>query len=460
MPRLSPGTLAVVALVALGAGLRMYGLDVQSLWHDELSTVHASQLPTLADVVRVGGAEDVHPPGHPLLVRAWTSLVGTGAPGMRASSAVAGILTLPLLAALGGRLGEGLGWRTAMVGALAWMPIHYSQELRPYAWVLLATTALLTLLVTPGRSAVREAAAIGLTAALAAWMHYFGLLAAALAIPAAALARQRRGEPWKPVVAGGLLALLVYLPWLAALTAQVERGKIWIPPVTLGRVADAFASLCQGWPVLALALWLLGMALARDRRPFGLAGAWVVALFVAAVAVSLAVLPVLTDRNLIVAFPGIAVLTAASARAIDGRVGEPVATGLLAMFLLVDLVGVRAYYTTPTKPDYRGLVAELARRARPGEPIGVGVWNRFYVDYYAPPDLVVTAHSVRKRDRAALFAQQPPVVHLAFPISERIVDRCTVQQPGYTQICEERVGWDLYRFERTAADATRTPRVE
>ena len=64
--RSSPVWLLLGLVIVAGAVLRLYGLDVQSLWNDELSSWAQSNYATLADVIELGVRNDVHPPGYQL----------------------------------------------------------------------------------------------------------------------------------------------------------------------------------------------------------------------------------------------------------------------------------------------------------------------------------------------------------------------------------------------------------
>jgi len=127
----------LVLLVALG--LRLYRLDWQSLWYDEIFAVTVSHLswPAMhAELVK----DIVHPPLHYYLLHLWMGLVGTGPAQARLLSVLFGTLSVGAIFALGRYLFDR---RTAILSALllaiSQTGIHYSQEARPYAQLLLFT---------------------------------------------------------------------------------------------------------------------------------------------------------------------------------------------------------------------------------------------------------------------------------------------------------------------------------
>ena len=58
---------ALLMVLLLGSALRIYGIDNQSFWDDELSSWVQSSVPTLTDVIEEA-RHDVHPPGHSILL--------------------------------------------------------------------------------------------------------------------------------------------------------------------------------------------------------------------------------------------------------------------------------------------------------------------------------------------------------------------------------------------------------
>src|SRR5262245_42640936 len=100
-------TLAIISLV--GAALRFYRLDEQSLWHDEAISVIVARAP-LADALhyfRGTGSNlpfEYNPPLYELLLHGWFAAFGVGGLQARLFSAVAGTASIPLVFALGARL--------------------------------------------------------------------------------------------------------------------------------------------------------------------------------------------------------------------------------------------------------------------------------------------------------------------------------------------------------------------
>ena len=65
----------LVAILLLGAGLRLVRLGTGSLWYDETVSVHLAAKSPAALIAHTAG--DIHPPGYYLLLHGWTRLAGS-----------------------------------------------------------------------------------------------------------------------------------------------------------------------------------------------------------------------------------------------------------------------------------------------------------------------------------------------------------------------------------------------
>lgn len=128
--------LTLIGLIILGSIERVYGIDRQSLWSDELFAVITSYKTNLqfiwGDLIN-----DSHPPGYVLLMYFILPLTGYSDFGIRLHALIYGILWIPLIYWLGKR------WFSAAVGLLAaalvtssYSAIYFSQEARAYSMLV------------------------------------------------------------------------------------------------------------------------------------------------------------------------------------------------------------------------------------------------------------------------------------------------------------------------------------
>lgn len=429
----------VAACVAIGAALRLYGLEVQSLWNDELSSwVKATRYASWVQLVRHGLPID-HPPGYFTLLYAWVRVAGDSAAAMRLPSALAGIALIPAMYALGRRCyGRREGVIAAALVAVAWAPVYFSQEARAYALLLLAVVgaALCLLEVVRALRAGRRprlAAAIGYVgcAAAAMYLHYFGLLFVALQAVGGALAVPWRGRAlaWLALLYAGVL--LVYLPWLPRAAVVVGGGPNWIEPPALGALwrfvrflfnrSDALAALAVAlWVALAtpaLRRWRRGDIAAGDRVTWALF-AWLLLPPAIAWVRSHVATPVFLDRTLLIVAPAAYLLVArALTQLASPRAVAPLAAALASVLLFDLLVGKR-YYVLPTKEQFREAAAYVvARDDRTEAAALLSSANPRYFDYYLARlgsprriDRMVAAPADRAAVAALAGTEGPPQV--------------------------------------------------
>src|SRR5687768_3095817 len=132
--------IAAGACVALGGLLRFYNLGAHGFWYDEIATAQVLRFGTPAETIGWVQEWGDHTPLAYLVT--WV-LRGLGGEewALRLPYAVAGVLAIAALYALARAL---LPLRAALLAALlmatAPFAVYYSQEARPYAFIILFTT--------------------------------------------------------------------------------------------------------------------------------------------------------------------------------------------------------------------------------------------------------------------------------------------------------------------------------
>ena len=229
-------------------------------------------------LVEQGIAADVHPLGYYTLLWIWQTLLGSGPSAVRVLSVILGLV----LVWVGYRLSrylfdEHIALTAALLIALSPFQVHYSQEVRMYA--LLAVLLLGATLVYGKALAKGELRYWLGFAALAAAAQYTHTLAVLYLIPLGLTPLWRR--EWinlRNTVLAGLLAMLLYLPWLIYVPSQLSRVRwaYWIPqpgPAELIRTLLVFSA---GLPVpqVVLPIVLFGTVLATSFAIWGTIRAW------------------------------------------------------------------------------------------------------------------------------------------------------------------------------------------
>jgi 4-amino-4-deoxy-L-arabinose transferase-like glycosyltransferase len=250
-------------MLGLATGLRLHGLDAQSLWYDEGWSVHLAQLPWSQALALIGSPGHTHPPAYYLLLSGWVRLWGDSVPAVRGLSVLLGVLGVGALYLLGRQLaGRRVGLLAAFLLALSPTHVIYSQETRMYA-LLMTTVTLLALLIArlaapQGRLSKAHWVLLCLVEILAIYTHYFAFFAVAALSLWYLIARlwPKRENAWPDILrwlASQALAALAFLPWLPVFFSRANEhiAEGASTPNALRFVWDTWTFLVGGHIALA-----------------------------------------------------------------------------------------------------------------------------------------------------------------------------------------------------------------
>ncbi len=408
MSTLTSRRLAPFVLILLAFALRLYRLDYQSLWRDEVDTLRFATraLPELAQNLIKPGENG---PLYFVAMRPWLMLAGPTEFALRFPSVVVGTLAVPAIYILAKRLAGG---RAALVAALlaATAPylVWYGQEAKMYAALtLLVPLALWWTTEAARRGGLWRWAVLYATTSLALYTH----ILAALIIPVQAAwlilwpSPKSRRDTW--LTAGLYLAALIlpYLPlarWQAPYWLGATQSGGALPSLSglLGVLAVAFGrgvTLVRAfWQLLpALLAFLCGIFLwtatkDRDRMTPPLASRprvtamlliWLFLPVLLIIPISLG-LPVLAERYLIWVMPAFLILAALGVVALS-QIARPLGATLLVAVLALNLTGIAAQATRPIKADYRSAMRYVNANLQTGDTLLYQIpYARYAMTYY------------------------------------------------------------------------------
>jgi 4-amino-4-deoxy-L-arabinose transferase-like glycosyltransferase len=406
--------LALFLLILLLAFvLRLYGLDAQSLWNDEGSSVALAQR-DLGTIAR-DAAQDIHPPLYYWLLSGWVRLFGTSEVAVRSLSAFLGVGLVALTFVLGRLLaGRWAGLVAALLAAIHPFQVYYSQEARMYA--LLAVLSALTFYAAlawaaadVGRTTRVWAALYVLAAAAGLYTHYaFPMVLVAVNlvllvfIAGQWVADRRPGlvqeagpaQPWLAWlwrwVVLQVVVVLLFLPWLPAAYRQLTTWPQVAASVNLNaalvEISQLFAVGPAAPPWLAALVALVVLLVVvyppgkKGRLPvlviYLAPVLWLIVPVVLILALGLYKEAYL--KFLLVASPAFCLLAGrfVAAPLRRGRRAVVLAQSVLAVFVAVFLAGASVYglvhyYTDPAyaRDDYRGIARYIEAVGRPGDVV-------------------------------------------------------------------------------------------
>jgi 4-amino-4-deoxy-L-arabinose transferase-like glycosyltransferase len=206
----------------LVAALRLFDLAQNSLWIDEYASLATARAP-LANVAQAAiGDHALNPPLYFWILHLTINTLGDGEIAIRLPSAVAGVLTTPLVWLLAREVTRSTWVANLSAFLLALNPLHlwYSQEARPYALLLCFTAAALACLAKALRTDTGWWwTAFALTSALSLLTHVFGVVPLSVGAVWVLFSRERRVA--FHFLAAAVASLIVVLPVVIMLLSAV-----------------------------------------------------------------------------------------------------------------------------------------------------------------------------------------------------------------------------------------------
>ncbi|MGI9308362.1 MAG: glycosyltransferase family 39 protein, partial [Gammaproteobacteria bacterium] len=283
--------LPLVAIILLGAALRIYNLGAESIWLDEALSWQQARLP-LNEMLR-SVAADVHPPLFALILHTTISLFGDSEFAMRLPSAFFGTVSIWLTWAVCRQLfNHQVALLAALLAAVSVFAVRYSQEIRMYSLssclALLSMLFLLRLLDANAREKTNvHTIAYCVSSTLLIYSHIYGLFIIMMQnVYVFGLLNMRPSTPLslRRWLIMQLVLAIAFLPWVSVLLDQISRTQtnFWLQKPDSGNLIETFR-LYMGSMV---ALWLSLVAVSAGfialcmRRTTNLSGshpgnAWV-----------------------------------------------------------------------------------------------------------------------------------------------------------------------------------------
>ncbi len=169
-----PRMASLLLLILLGFLFFTFRLDYQSLWYDEGFSVYLAEMGLGEITART--ASDIHPPLYYYLLHFWVLVFGSSEFSLRFPSVVFGLLTVPVIWAVGRRLlGESSGFLAAALVSISPLFLWYSQEARMYTLVtfLCLLSTYLVLRVMDGGGRTVEWTVYILASVVAVYTHFY-----------------------------------------------------------------------------------------------------------------------------------------------------------------------------------------------------------------------------------------------------------------------------------------------
>jgi hypothetical protein len=403
---------AMVAVLLLAAYLRIHDLNAQGMWGDEGWSIWLARGNTVRDLTMTMVA-DHHGPVYSVLLRAWELVAGETVLALRYITVLFSVTSIALIYKLGREmLNPAGGVGAALAFTLMDKHVVLTQEVRDYPIIFFTMIAIALFYVRwrrePGRG---NAFGFVLSTVFGLYLHYYCYMLN-IAILLHALITLRDRTRWRHFLALNALSALAFAPWLPVVVHQfvntpVDSEVLNIHGMPLDRhTVDYLTTESLGKPIALYGLLMLTGLVApafnglpgvmarvrRDRRISAalLAGLWVGVPLIITLSLH-SRYPLLTDRNISVIMPAIALLVGFGFLVFE-RYG---ALFLVTLVIVNNLLTTSAYFD---KPPWREMAAEVAPDTISGEPVLLDVEGEHAAAWYHfSLDLPVDMHEIINR---------------------------------------------------------------
>lgn len=376
----------LVLLVFIGAILRLYKLDFQSPWIDEIFTLYnCSSEKSFKEIYIFLKQSDPHPPLYYFIVHFFYLIFENTSFVARAVSAIFGIAGLFSIYYLAKELlNKKVGLIAVALLAVNYFHIYHSQEARMYGMLFFTTTmSFLYLIKFIKKPSYKSAILHAVFAALMIYTHFFALFALfAQYLILLYFIIKPFNESSKRVlilsIVSGLTTLILYIPALFILLQTSERTSIWITIperdvyTVMIKEFFGFSETVLFIAFIAISFFMFKLFGRREIKKYNIDPVkekqvftffiifiWIfVTLFIPLI-ISYINLPMIVNRYFINVLPALIILIAAGIYYVKNNTVKVSLIVLFVVFSLSDVIIVKNYYSFATKTQFRELTNEI-----------------------------------------------------------------------------------------------------
>ncbi len=213
----------LIYILILGLILRIIGIN-QSLWLDEATTANVLRQFSLPQIVTQFSPGDFHPSGYYLILKVYSTFLGTSEIALRSFSVLCGLGTIAVVYHIGKKLGNrSSATLAALLMATGPLAIYYSGEVRMYALASLFVSLSVLAFLNIAKKATKFWLVLFILSSLGS---YFTLYPTIFMIPVFLFMAKTK----KIYVAHLVIALVLtfYLPiFLNQINAGLNTGQAW-----------------------------------------------------------------------------------------------------------------------------------------------------------------------------------------------------------------------------------------
>lgn len=389
----------LIVMLIVGALLRLYHLEYQSPWVDEIFTLKiASPNNTFGDIYRHLLSGDQHPPLYYFSIHALFETLGEGIFAARMFSVVFGVLGIASMYFLAKELvSKSFALIPTLLTTLNFFHIENSQEARMYSMLFLfACVSMLYLIKFVKNPNKKSAIYYGIAAGFLLNAHIFalfvlfaqGILLFIFLLKEDNLARLKM---FYYACLAYALTFLLYIPTIFVLLNVAETKSFWIDAPKWDVFIDmsnVFFGKLDAFLVLLTLIAAFGIYyVLKNKTTYNIKklnlgailGIWIVVPFGVALIISLIKLPIIVPRYFIGLLPAMILLISLGIFAIKNLPIKGILLGSVALISLYVLILDRDYYRHVTKSQFRETAAYIDANTSGGTVVSSLSW---YLNYF------------------------------------------------------------------------------
>ena len=370
----------IFLFLIIGSFLRLYHLNFQSPWLDEIHTLNEAK-PKLSfnevhDALLIA---EPHPPLYFFIMNVVFKIFGYSTFIARMVSAIIGIAGLYSIYLLGKELfSKKVGIYAMILLSVNYFHIYYSQDARMYGLLFLTTTLsfyyLTKIIKTP---TLKNTLIFGLVSTLMIYSHFFAvftlfaqyiILLYYIIFPF----NISRARFFKYSLISGLMTILLYIPTYKLILKTTEMKSIWIQMPSLDVYTQFFKDFFgQSETVLVFIVPLIIFYFIKlfdenqnqkntinpieDKNIFSfiVLFLWILITIIIPLIRTYTSLPMLVNRYFINILPAVLIMISIALSMINNKTVKYGMISILFVFSLSDIIIVKKYYTQPNKSQFR-----------------------------------------------------------------------------------------------------------
>ncbi|HMK18610.1 MAG TPA: glycosyltransferase family 39 protein [Chitinophagaceae bacterium] len=382
-------------ILLFSLAMRLWKIDFQSLWLDELHTMNEAD-PDIEWKAMMSYLKccDQHPPLYFFLARISFEIFGHTAISARIISAIAGTVSVWAMYLLGKEiLNRNLGLVVASLTSVNYYNLYYSQEARGYILAFLfSILSFLFLIRLLKKMNIKNTLFYGLFSLLLLYSHYYSLFAVASQVVIIVLLffiseRSERKKYIKYFLISGLIIVLGYIPWLPHLWAMSQIHSFWVQPISLSFLLDFYfeyfgrASVLKQLLIILFCGYLVKVFYSKKSLTpniatsnplwfsFIILSIWILVTILIPFLRSLLVVPMILPRYTIVVLPAFLIVLAYAIELINYKFIKFIILFAFIIFSLNNILVVKKYYSIVSKTQFREMTQFVVKNNKENYPI-------------------------------------------------------------------------------------------